>query len=291
MTLRRTYYLILFFSFTGFMYACSYIERPEPFSSPDTFRTEYAALEGRATAEKSSFLLTTTALTHMLTVFAPPTSTPIPKSTSQPTQSQTPPTINLEISQESFIVDYERILVVALVANHSTDAVIMSQYQISLFDSNEKLIQASTGLLDYIPAGETIALTGMLLTPRKTQYSPEYHKIAKIQIQISGGQLSALEINSEKSIGSLSTQEATYFNSDYFPKVSGVISSDSDFDLVDIPVAAILYDEKNIIIGGGFSYIPFIIAHGEAPVEIGVVISGKPDRVELLPRFSISSFD
>ena len=289
----------LFFLFTillSLVQGCSNVAPTENASTAVVLQTEYASLKATATAGYSSMKGTATAFSIILTDIAAHTSTPVPKPTLPIVQSRTPssnaPTaINLKIIQEAFIVDYERILVIALITNHAPNPVLMSQYQISLFDVNDKLIQASTGILDYIPAKQTIALADILLTPRKTQYAPEYNGIAAINIQIAGGVPSEQGSEEIISMGKLSTLDSTYFESDYFPKVTGNIASEYDFDLIDIPVVAVLFDEENIIVGGGFSYIPFIPADGQAPVEIGVIRSGIPDRVELMPRLSVYSFD
>jgi hypothetical protein len=292
----RAHLFFLFFILLCMMQGCSNVANTEISSTTVALQTEIASLKATATAGYSSMKDTATAFSIILTGIATHTCTPAPNPTIATVQSRTPPStvptaINLEIIQKTFIVDYERILVIALITNHTPNAVLMSQYQISLFDVNDKLIQASTGILDYIPAEQTIALADILLTPRKTQYAPEYNGIAAIKIQIAGGVPSEQGSEEITPKGKLSTLDATYFESDYFPKVTGNIASEYDLDLFDIPVVAVLFDEEDIIVGGGFAYIPFIPANGHAPVEIGVIRSGKPDRVELLPRLSVYSFD
>lgn len=293
---RRIQVLMVLVLLASALSACSNSDAVHISSTYNALQTEYALIETTATAEKSSLIRTTTAIAHLLTLIAPGTSTPTPKPSARPTLSMElpepiPSSISLEISQVTFIVDYERIFVTALVTNHSSAAVLMSQYQVSLYDVNGKLIQASTGMLDYIPANETVALADILLTPRKTQYAPEYNGVDQLIVQISRGVLAKLTSEEESAVGRLSILEAIYFDSDYFPKVTGVVASESDFDLVDIPVVAILYDENDAVVGGGYSYISFIAAHGESPVEIGVIKTGKPDHVQLMPRISISSFE
>jgi hypothetical protein len=278
----------------GISTACSPPPTPSSTSFDNPIETQHAALAQSATAEKSGIEQTAIAFASTLTSVSPGTPLPTKTSTAAPTQSTSPtateqPDIELEILETVYYVDYERILVLALIANHTPAALLGSQYQLALYDEKGTVIQASTGIIDFIPAGETIALADVLLTPRKTQYAPEYHGVAGVDLQITGSILTDHTIEDLAAGGTLAASDAVFFASDYFPKVTGTISSGYSVDLVDIPVIALLYDKDDAIVGGGFTYIPFIPAGKQSPVEIGVIATGKTERVELIPRLSIYS--
>jgi len=57
-------------------------------------------------------------------------------------------------------------------------------------------------------------------------------------------------------------------------------------DLENIRVAAVAYDEAGNIIGGGFTYLDFVPANGQAAVEVSITTSGVPATVELYPTIS-----
>ena len=78
----------------------------------------------------------------------------------------------------------------------------------------------------------------------------------------------------------------SYLADEFSPTVTGEVLNPFSWDLEDIRVWAILYDEDDKIIGSGYDFVEFIPANGSAATEI--YVDGRPDpaRVELYPAVS-----
>ena len=68
------------------------------------------------------------------------------------------------------------------------------------------------------------------------------------------------------------------------PLVTGLLRNPYSRDLLDLPVAAILYRADGTIIGGGSAKVSFVPKGGQAAAEVPVIVDGDPVRVELYPQ-------
>ena len=66
-------------------------------------------------------------------------------------------------------------------------------------------------------------------------------------------------------------------------KATGTITSPYKTDARMAIVYAVAYDSTGAIIGGGNSNTMTVPANGQVPVEMDLVVAGKPARVELYP--------
>ena len=91
-------------------------------------------------------------------------------------------------------------------------------------------------------------------------------------------------------IPDFSVNSPAYFPDDFFPTVTGEISSPYDKDLENIRVSAITYDANGEINGGGFTFVNFILANSATGTSVSVTSTGEPANIELYPSVSGLTF-
>lgn len=253
----------------------------------ETLQAENRYLRSTSTAAAAAFSATLAALPY-LNAKTPTTISPTSVIVPSISPTLTPQAANLELIDAIFIVDDERTVVLTRIRNNNTFPVQMTPYQIGLYDKTEALVQAATGTIDLILSKQTIILSDVLITPRKSQFAPKYYAIERVEVQLSSGQ--SLDVPFSSMDSAFVVTQTNYLRDDYFPKVTGVITSNVNDELHSIPVIAVIYDEEGAIIGGGMGYIPFLPPKGSAPVEVSVVVSKYlSGRAELQPRLSLIS--
>jgi hypothetical protein len=254
--------------------------------------TSFAVAE-LATVEKEHFSQTLSVLAptlDLLKLTSTPTSTPTSSHTDTPppTATVTFPDPVLDVSKTIIIVDNERTVLFTFINNDSQISIQGSQYQISLYDKTESLVQAAVGTIDLILANSTILLVDTVLTPRKSQYAPRVYGLQRAEVQFKAGHPITLEFDIPPD--SLNSLNVSYNERETYAKVNGEIKSDLDFELLWTPVAVAIFDNENSLIGGGLTYIPFIPAGESAPFEIGMVrIQQEYDRIEIFPQINLFS--
>ncbi len=88
------------------------------------------------------------------------------------------------------------------------------------------------------------------------------------------------------------SQNITFMDDTYSPKVTGEIVSPYPNDLTNLHVCAIIYDLAGEIIGGGYTYLDFVPGNGKAAVEIPVSVAGVVAKVEIYASvYSLSDLD
>jgi hypothetical protein len=66
----------------------------------------------------------------------------------------------------------------------------------------------------------------------------------------------------------------------------GVITNPYDRDISNMRISAVVYNEAGEIIGGGFTYLNFILAKSTTGVDVSVTSTGQLAQVELYPTVS-----
>ena len=120
-----------------------------------------------------------------------------------------------------------------------------------------------------------------------TLYLPEGKKLFKVVVQIKSGDPEVTDLLiSPFAVGKISFYPETYGNS-----VTAVITNTSDVNFSSLSTVAVAYDDQGNLIGGGFTYVNFILAQGHAPFNTSVIVSSLPAKWEIYPRMSsLSSF-
>jgi len=159
--------------------------------------------------------------------------------------------------------------------NNNVDVAIRSiPFQIAVYDTNNKVVDTEGGYTDYIYGGETLGVGG-------TIYLDDGVKVGKIEVQVSEGEPIVAEFTEPFTVDNV-----IYVPSEYSSSVRGVITNPYDQDLTTLKVSAILYDEADNIIGGGNTYLSFLLANSSSGVIVPVSGSTNVSRVELYPSIT-----
>jgi hypothetical protein len=149
-----------------------------------------------------------------------------------------------------------------------------SQYQVAAFDANGTVIDTDSGYL-------TVLLPGQTLGVANSMYVDEGVTVASIDVQLNAGDAEATDPLPTFSVDSIS-----YYPDEYFSSVTGLVTSPYNRAFEDVRVSAVLYNEAGDIIGGGFTYLDFILANDSAGVEFSVTSAGDVASYELYPSIS-----
>ncbi|MGA7672822.1 MAG: hypothetical protein WBW04_20570 [Nitrolancea sp.] len=91
-------------------------------------------------------------------------------------------------------------------------------------------------------------------------------------------------------VNDLTTENATFVDDPYFPKVTGSVKNPFNVDLNLVLVSVIAYDSSGNIVGGGFTFLNFVAANGDASIEVGLTTGSPPAKVEMYAMLGDISF-
>lgn len=157
-------------------------------------------------------------------------------------------------------------------------AVEDSLYHVAAFAADGSVLATDEGYLEVLVPQQTVGVGGTFYLPRAVE-------VARVEAHVLSG-----EFVETSSLPAFSAEQATYRAHAYFPQVTGVILNPYERDITNLRVSALLYDAAGEIVGGGFTYLDFVPARGQAAVEL-YVVGRRPAAVELyaLPS-SLSEF-
>jgi hypothetical protein len=149
-----------------------------------------------------------------------------------------------------------------------------TQYQVTAYSDDGRVLTTDDGVVNLILPGQIIGIGGDL-------YLQEGMIIDYLDAQIIAGDF----IESEE-FPYFTSENAVYQAGSYSSKVTGIILSPYHSDITDVRVSAVTYDGNGAVNGGGYTYLDFVPANGQAAVEVLVAVSGTPVKVELFATLS-----
>jgi len=149
-----------------------------------------------------------------------------------------------------------------------------TQYQVALLDESGAIVGTESGYISLLPPNKTIGIAN-------TDYLDDGVVVSSIEVQLNAGKGRNID-----SLPQFTVTNTNFHSSDIFSYVSGVIQNPYDSAFEEVRVNAVIYDESNSIIGGGFTYANFIPANASTGVNMTVIASGKVANVELYPMVS-----
>jgi hypothetical protein len=149
-----------------------------------------------------------------------------------------------------------------------------SRYQIAIYDDSDTVLETDSGYIQVIWPSQELGVAG-------TVFLDEGVTASKLEVQLLEGDSVPTE-----PIPTFTVESSAYYASEYVGAATGVINSPYGVDLHLIHVSAVAYDEGGEIIGGGFTYLNFILANGSTGVQVSVTTSGDVATVELYPTIS-----
>ena len=171
----------------------------------------------------------------------PPKPTATPKPTTVPTKA--PKALNI-IDQPFFYQDDQSLTVVFLIENpNEGHTVENSQYQLIASDEAGTVLKTNSGYVELILPNEKLAVVS-------NTYLEKGQKAGKIEVQLKSGKSQASDLKSPL----FQSDNITYYADQYFPKVTGVLTNSLTRSFSNLRVTAVLYDQSNNIIGGGYTF-------------------------------------
>lgn len=260
MNQRKLYYLVLAgITFLLVSLACG----------SSTTRELETAIVPTVTDEEVTNETPTEQITEEKPTEIPPTNTPLPTS---PPPTPTPEPEPITVTKYGFGQNGMDIGFAFVVENPNQGlAVENSQYQVAAYNDAGSVVGTKSGYINILLPGQSFGIGGDLLVD-------EGVIVSSIEVQLNAGEFKLTEPMSTFEVESIA-----YYESDMFSYATGVINNPYDRDFTDVRVSAVIYDEKGNIIGGGFTYLNFILANGSTGTEVLVTSDGKVARVELFP--------
>lgn len=201
-----------------------------------------------------------------------PTLEPTPE---PPTATPTPEIEPLTVVAQGFGQDGRELGFAFIIDNPNPGfAFEDTQYQLTALDDTGAILKADTGNIAAILPGQPAGVGGSL-------FLDEGKIASSIVVQLSGSK----SVPADPIPGFL-VSSLNYEPRDYFSKATGIIESPFNRDFSEIRVSAVLYNEADEIIGGGFTYLNFILANSATGASVSVVSAGEVARVELYPAIT-----
>ena len=144
-----------------------------------------------------------------------------------------------------------------------------SQYQVAAYDEEGTVLETESGYVDLLLPGQALGVAG-------TMYLDEDVTVSSIEVQLRQGDPVAPELTEGFTVESIA-----YYPGEYSQTATGVVSSQNDRDLSDLVVSAVAYNAAGEIVGGGYTYLDFVLANTKTGVEVHVTSSGDVASVEL----------
>jgi hypothetical protein len=149
-----------------------------------------------------------------------------------------------------------------------------TQYQIAAYNAEGTVVATDSGYITLILPSQRLGIAG-------TIFVDEGIMVAKIEAQLSDGNSVASE-----NIPDFAVKPVTYRNDSYFAYAISELTSPFATDITNVRVSAIVYNSSGEIIGGGFTYINFILANSTTGVKVPVTSAPEVATIELFPTIS-----
>ena len=145
-----------------------------------------------------------------------------------------------------------------------------SQYQVAAYDEAGKVLGTTSGYLgDIYPSSQTGEIAELSV--------PENTTVTRVEVQINPGSPDTPLLSQNP----FTFDTITFQPDTYFSKVTGIIKNAADKQVTNVHVTAIAYDASGAIIGGGYTYVDFVLAAGQTAVDMSVNVTGTPVSWEM----------
>lgn len=153
-----------------------------------------------------------------------------------------------------------------------------SQYQLAALDESGAIVDTDSGFISLLLPDQTLGVSGSF-------FVDEGVTVASINVQLNAGDSETAE-----PIATFTVENPTYFAGSFSSSVTGVIGNPYERDLSNVRVSAVAYNAADEIVGGGFTFLNFVLANSTTGVDVSVTTAGEVARVELYPTISGLTF-
>jgi hypothetical protein len=232
---------------------------------------------------QSSSNTSSTATPQVEITYADPTATnvsvasPVAKPTSIPIPTEAPiaEAKKLELGESGFGQGDQSVGWAFLIKNSNADqAVENSQYQVAIYDKDGAVLKTDSGYIEIMLPGQTLGIAGDVFLEKGQTAS-------KLEVQISQGKASAMKPVPDFSVG-----QVNFIQGKYSSSAMALVSNPFKRDLTRLRVSSIAFDNAGKIIGGGYTYLNFILSESTTAVKVPVKSAGEVAKVILYPTFS-----
>jgi len=137
-------------------------------------------------------------------------------------------------------------------------AIESSQYQIAAYDADGAVVKTDSGYLELLLPSQKVGVGG-------TMYLDEGVSISKIEVQLSSGRASPSD-----AVPTFTVDAVSYTAGQISAHATGIVSNPFNRDVNELRVSVVAYDSAGEIIGGGFTFLNFILANSKTGVKVSV---------------------
>ena len=171
--------------------------------------------------------------------------------------------------------DGQRVGFAFIVENPNANVTVEnSEYQATAYAKDGSVLTSDDGYIDLLP-GQKLGIAGDM------SLSDDNVVIDHFDVQVKPGKFTPAQPQPL-----FTTDKATFIKDDYSSKVTGIIKSAYKNDTSQVRASAVAYDDKGGIIGGGYTYVDFVLAGDQTGVSISTVASSTPAKVEIYAAVS-----
>lgn len=276
LTTRLSHAVGLCFGILLVVSACASPSRQLQEAARQVADTPVVTMEAPSDAAVSHATPTAPALDEPTPIEASPTSPPKP--TEMPI-TPTPEVLPLEVVDMGYGQDGREVGYAFLVENPNANlAVERSRFQVALYDSDDVVVETDSGYVELILPGQTLGLAS-------TQIVDEDVTVARIEVQVKQG-----DAVTSDPLPDFAVEHAVFSESMFMDRVTALVHNPYNADLESLRVSAVLRDGEGSIIGGGFTYLSFVLAESSAGVSLSVAVEGGVAEVEVYPTVSGLTF-
>jgi len=218
-----------------------------------------------------------------------PTNQPLETEPVQPTEAPEPsatPAPKTEplklLDNQGYVQDGITVASVFLVENPNlTAAIESSEYQVIVYDDADAVLATDSGNINLVLPEDTQAVVSEV-------YLEEGQKAAKVEIQMHSGTASPTDLEEIP----FTFEKIEYIPDEYSPTATGILKNGLSQTVRDLMIAATALDAEGNFIGGGYTYLDFLPAAGQSPVEVSMTVAEQPDQVVFYAALtSMSGFE
>jgi hypothetical protein len=152
-----------------------------------------------------------------------------------------------------------------------TLAVNTLPYEIAFFDEEGALVGTDTGYVQRLLPAQTLGVAG-------TTGLDEGVTVAAIEVRLRAGEFVAVAPQP-----GFVTEYVVFEDGPYGDRATGIVRSPYPHTLTEVRVSALATNDDGTIIGGGFTYLNFILAESATGVQLSLTKDGEVAGVALYP--------
>lgn len=167
---------------------------------------------------------------------------------------------------------------IALENPNATAALEGVTFQLVAYGEGDLVLGTDESTIPVLPPGVNTFYGG-------STYLDAEQPVQRIDVQITDG--GEAQPATPEELPPFTVEATTFRESTISKQVSAVVVNPFTIPLDNLYVGIVLYDEADQIIGGGFTFLPFLLPEGRSPFVANVEAGATPARIEISPLVSV----